>query len=211
MSDQTKYINAYVDTTVGILHEQLNIFLQTKAQLKVANDLVNEKDEIIATLQNQLATKTDEFNITNHSLMEARHWEAEYNSMKNKVSHMETLTNQLIDMKKIIQEKDEKFAQIDSELSIKNSVISEINSKLDSLVQQIKEKDKNINNLTQLIQEKDEKILLLEGQSEAPTPVINNKQKKKNVAVELVKSTNNDNSNNSNSNIIFATSETNDF
>ena len=114
MSDQTKYINAYVDTAVGILHEQLNLFLQTKAQLKVANDIIQEKDAIIATLQNQLATKTDEFNITNHSLMEARHWESEYNSMKNKVSHMETLTNQLVDMKRMIQERDKKIEELEN-------------------------------------------------------------------------------------------------
>lgn len=124
MSDQTKYINAYVDTAVGILHEQLNLFLQTKAQLKVANDLIQEKDAIIATLQNQLATKTDEFNITNHSLMEARHWESEYNSMKNKVSHMETLTNQLVDMKRMIQERDKKIEELEDRLNPKKPVIN---------------------------------------------------------------------------------------
>ena len=124
MSDQTKYINAYVDTAVGILHEQLNLFLQTKAQLKVANDLIQEKDAIIATLQNQLATKTDEFNITNHSLMEARHWESEYNSMKNKVSHMETLTNQLVDMKRMIRERDKKIEELENRLNPKKPVIN---------------------------------------------------------------------------------------
>lgn len=129
MSDQTKYINAYVDTAVGILHEQLNLFLQTKAQLKVANDLIQEKDAIIATLQNQLATKTDEFNITNHSLMEARHWESEYNSMKNKVSHMETLTNQLVDMKRMIQERDKKIEELEDRLNPKKPVINNNNKK----------------------------------------------------------------------------------
>ena len=50
MSDaQQKFINLYVDKAVGMLHEYLGTIIQLKTQLQMANDLIQEKDQVIAS------------------------------------------------------------------------------------------------------------------------------------------------------------------
>lgn len=108
MSDgQSKYVNTYIDTAVGTIHEYLGLTLQLKTQIKVANDIIREKDDLIAALRNQVEEnrKTDfEFNKAKD---DARKWEEQFNAMKNKVSHMDSLMAQIGDMKRMIKEKDD--------------------------------------------------------------------------------------------------------
>ncbi len=108
MSD--KYFNAYVDSAVGIIHENLNLILQLKAQLRVANELISEKDSVI---NSQLAEKDNTINslsseITNlrnqsvdmeEAKRNAKHWEDSYHAINNKVAHMENLTKQYNELK----------------------------------------------------------------------------------------------------------------
>ena len=99
MSDANKFINTYVDIAVGIVHENLNSILQFKTQLKLANDLVLEKDQVISGLEKEIESYKSENSRIGSLENDAKNWENEYNSMKNKVSHMDTLTNQYNDLK----------------------------------------------------------------------------------------------------------------
>jgi hypothetical protein len=111
-----KYINAYVDIAVGTIHEYLATNIQLKAQNKLANDLVLEKDKIIASLQADIES-INKNNLEMQVLQSsAKTWEDSYNAMKNKVAHMETLTRQLIDMKKEIVDRDDKIKKLEDDL-----------------------------------------------------------------------------------------------
>lgn len=125
--DQNKYINTYIDIAIGQLHEYLNTNLQLKTQTKLANDLIQEKDQIISNLQNQLSSVQHNDNDVQLAKDQAKHWEDSYHAMTNKVAHMETLLNQLKDMKNIIQEKDKTIVKLNDqieELKIPKKVIN---------------------------------------------------------------------------------------
>ena len=103
-----KYINAYVDIAIGTIHEYLAANIQLKAQNKLANDLISEKDKIIASLQSDISPIDKNNN---------KNLEDSYNAMKTKVSHMETLTKQLIDMKREIGIRDDKIKNLEDKLA----------------------------------------------------------------------------------------------
>jgi len=103
-----KYINAYVDIAIGTIHEYLAANIQLKAQNKLANDLISEKDKIIASLQSDILSIDKNNN---------KNLEDSYNAMKTKVSHMETLTKQLIDMKREIGIRDDKIKDLEDKLA----------------------------------------------------------------------------------------------
>lgn len=116
MSDQ-KYVNYYIEHAVGQAHEYLNTILQLKTQLRMANDVVEEKINIIGPLQTeieslrtQLEDSRNQNNNLSHSVNQSnddkRNLEEQLHALQNKVSHMDTLLNQLNDMKRIIKEKD---------------------------------------------------------------------------------------------------------
>jgi septal ring factor EnvC (AmiA/AmiB activator) len=103
-----KYINAYVDIAIGTIHEYLAANIQLKAQNKLSNDLISEKDKIIASLQSDILSIDKNNN---------KNLEDSYNAMKTKVSHMETLTKQLIDMKREIGIRDDKIKDLEDKLA----------------------------------------------------------------------------------------------
>ena len=115
MSDN-KYINAYVDIAIGTIHEYLAANIQLKAQNKITNDLVSEKDQVIASLQADIASINK--NNTDMQVLQnnAKTWEDSYNAMKNKIGHMDALTKQVIDMKKEITLRDEKIKELEDKL-----------------------------------------------------------------------------------------------
>ena len=45
--DSSKFVNAYIDNAMGMIHEQTALVLQLKTQAKVANDIIAEKDDVI--------------------------------------------------------------------------------------------------------------------------------------------------------------------
>ena len=144
MSDtQSKYINTYLDHSVGMIHEYISLVLQLKTQTKMANDGILERDEIIKNLQNQmedynniksdlegqLTNRTNELTQTiaqdneqiNKLRGDASKWETEYNTMKSQIDHMNTVVAQMNDMKKMVLEKDKIISSLQQELeNLKN-------------------------------------------------------------------------------------------
>lgn len=136
MSD--KYFNAYVDSAVGVIHEYVASTLQLKAQLRIANELLAEKDAKIAAITSEaetLRTQIDSFynqvseaenlkNVQNDEIQNLKNvssnWENQYNAVLQRVSHMETLTNQYNELKVLYKEKLEQ--------------LNEANQKIDSLL-----------------------------------------------------------------------------
>ena len=151
MTDQNAYINAYVDNSVGMLHEYVTMVLQLRTQLKIANDMVAEKDATISSLREQVSGVSTELQeelnkvkgelesyrsqvgdnneLINKSRADAIKWEQEYNDMKNKVSHMDTLTSQMNEMKKMIIDKDNEIQNLKEQLTPKPSPKKVINTK----------------------------------------------------------------------------------
>lgn len=180
MIDNTKYINTYIETVMNYVHESVTNTFQLKTQLKLANDLVSEKDKIISSLitekenltkqvqdernklsgiserdniitnlnrekeaikvekDNVIGSLTNEKNrleielrnclgsLTNQKDMEkliqnARTWEAEYNAMKNKISHIDAFSKQIVEMKKEITTRDVKIQELTDEIVKLNS------------------------------------------------------------------------------------------
>ena len=109
MSDVTnKYVNAYIDTSVSMINEYITKYIQVQAQLKVANDIVTEREGIIMQLTAEINRMREDYAKVN---------EAEFIAMKNKLSHMDTLMHQMGQMKLSIKEKDEEIN------NLKNQVI----------------------------------------------------------------------------------------
>jgi chromosome segregation ATPase len=151
MTDQNAYINAYVDNSVGMLHEYVTMVLQLRTQLKIANDMVAEKDATISSLREQVSGVSTELQeelnkvkaelesyrsqvgdnneLINKSRADAIKWEQEYNDMKNKMSHMDTLTSQMNEMKKMIIDKDNEIQDLKDKLTPKPSPKKVINTK----------------------------------------------------------------------------------
>ena len=55
MTDQSAYVNAYLENTVAMLHDQLNQIIQLKTQVKLSENLLSQKDSTIAELSNKLS------------------------------------------------------------------------------------------------------------------------------------------------------------
>ena len=116
MSDNNKYINAYVDIAIGTIHEYLASNIQLKAQNKISNDLLSEKEQIIASLQTEIS-KINKNSVDMQSLQSsAKTWEESYNAMKVKISHMDALTSQILEMKKEVIKRDEKIKELEDKL-----------------------------------------------------------------------------------------------
>lgn len=174
MSD-SKFFNTYIDVIIGTLHEQLNTVLQLKTQQKITNDLIREKDEVIASLQQQIQSlsESDESNRSAKDSLSAemeslrnnaKIWEDSYNGMKNKISHMDTLTNQL--------------NQFKQDLIAKNN---EIESVKGQFIKDLEKKNDEINHLKTEIANLKSKPTTKESQKETVKPPvkeeINNKSK----------------------------------
>lgn len=54
MTDTSAYVNAYIDTTINMLHENLSTLLQLKTQAKLSNELIKAKNDEIVKLQEEL-------------------------------------------------------------------------------------------------------------------------------------------------------------
>ena len=99
MSDPNTYINAYIDHAMGMIHENINTILQLKTNLKVATDLVKQKDEVIATFDNQIKNAENSSNELNKSKEEYSKLEQECIALRNKASNFDSLANQFSQLK----------------------------------------------------------------------------------------------------------------
>lgn len=130
MNDNSKYVNAYIDVVMKIVHENLTRSIQQETQIKVINDLILEKDEVINRLSKELESHKVNTEESNKNKQAAANWESQYNAMKNKAAHVDGLTNQVNDMKRIIQEKDQQISALTQE---KNDKIAELEEQIKSL------------------------------------------------------------------------------
>ena len=109
MSDVNKYINAYIDTCVATINE-LNIkYIQSQAQAKVASDLVKEREETITKLISELESINQMNNEKQTLLEQAKTQEDSVRSLQNKLSHMDTLMQQMGQMKLEMKSKNEEI------------------------------------------------------------------------------------------------------
>lgn len=119
MSDQqTAYINTYIDFAVDTAHSYLNEVLQLKTQLKMSNDLVKQRDQVIAELQAEIEKIRNNVETLSTAKDNARQWEERYHAMMNRTSHMDTLTNQYNQLKQdyitVTKERDKLKDEIDN-------------------------------------------------------------------------------------------------
>lgn len=134
MSDPNKFINTYIDTMMATLHEQLGSSLQLKTQLKLANDLLLERDTTIGQLSSELENLKNSYSndqsdkeATRIELLSCqdrlRIAEESHNAIKGKLAHMDTLLHQVSEMKREVQLRDET-------INNKDIIIAELNAKI---------------------------------------------------------------------------------
>lgn len=123
MSDQNKFINAYVETSLSILHDYINQTIQLKSQLKVATDTLTQ-------LQNEVQQVKTENTEKDSAIQKAAALEHANHSLQNKVSHLETALNQITEMKRMILQKDEAIRSLEMQIEeLKKPVKKVINRK----------------------------------------------------------------------------------
>jgi chromosome segregation ATPase len=117
MNDSNAYVNAYIDHAIGMIHENVNVVLQLKTQLKMANELLAEKDAAIGSLMSKL----DSFKIDSDEMADlrdkAQRWEESFNTMATKASHIDTALGQIAQMKAEIKQRDAKIAKLEEKLN----------------------------------------------------------------------------------------------
>jgi chromosome segregation ATPase len=174
MSDPNKFINTYIDTTIATLHEYVGSSLQLKTQLKLANDLlierdatitqlITEKDATVAQLtgeiqniSNNFTTTQDDTETMKAALLSCQDKlkiaEESHTAISSKVSHMDTLLKQLTDMKNEIKTRDDQIASLNTDLVTKDTQISSNNEKIDNATSALADKDKLILELTKKLE-----------------------------------------------------------
>lgn len=163
MSDPNKFINTYIDTTIATLHEYVGSSIQLKTQLKMANDLLVERDATVAQLTEKIESINNNFTTNQNdteSVKEAllscqdklKIAEESHTAISSKVSHMDTLLKQLSDMKNEIKTRDDQIASLNTDLATKDAQISSYSEKVDNLTVALSSKDKLILELTKKLE-----------------------------------------------------------
>lgn len=141
MDSGNKFFNAYIDIAVATIQEQTVQSLQLKAQAKITNELLSEKDQFIDQLSKELEQhKQNAIDIVGVS-DKAKYWEDSYHAVQNKLSHMETLTRQLADMKNDIIRKNEELINLEND---KNEQIKSLEAQIADLKKKQQQKAKEI-------------------------------------------------------------------
>lgn len=150
MSDQTKYINTYLDIALSTVHENLNNVLQLKTQLKILNDLVSEKDQVIETLQSENSENKTSSEKLKSATDRARQWEDSFNAMKSKVAHMDTLTAQYNEFKSNLIAKSDECNTLKTELDARRAEIEAHKAEIQAQKAEIEELKKQIKQETKV-------------------------------------------------------------
>lgn len=151
--DQSKFINTYIETVMNSLIENIKVNLQLQTQIKVSESVVVEKDQIIASLTQQINdSRTAEDLRTkyeasiNDSVRAAEDWKAKYeaaetnyNAILGKLSHMDTLLNQVGEMKKIISDRNVEIEALKREIIETKNPKKVINTKTKKIVEEIQQ------------------------------------------------------------------------
>lgn len=110
--DQNKFINTYIDIVMNALLENIKTNLQLQTQVKVHEFVVADKDQIIASLTQQL----NENKVADDWKVKYEAAEANYSAILGKLKHMDTLLGQINEMKKAIVMKDAQIEILTKEL-----------------------------------------------------------------------------------------------
>jgi len=149
LKTQTKLSNdiakAKVEEVIK-LQEELN---KVKSELEMSkSDLQSKLDFTRSDLEGKLSntrtelqkTKTIDNEQINNARKDAKRWEDECNALKNKVSVLDTLTNQFNDVKKQLIDKNNEF----NSLKEKYDSLQNLSTELDELKKLLDEKEKQI-------------------------------------------------------------------
>lgn len=159
MSDPNKYINVYIENALGMVHEYINLLLQHRTQAKLMEETIKDKDLDIARLSEEI-TNLRENNVNASELGEkARVWEEQYNSMKQRVAHMDTMASG--------------FNEIKMRLVEKNTQVDQLATELDQLRQVIENKDRLILELEKELKPFRKDIKVVAPKKAAPKKEIN--------------------------------------
>lgn len=133
--DQSKFINTYIETVMNSVIENVKLNLQLQTQVKVNEFVVAEKDQVIASLTQQL----NENKVAEDWKAKYEGAETNYNAILGKLSHMDTLLHQVGEMKKIIAEKDKQIATLTSQLEELKNPKKVINTKAKKSIEEPKQ------------------------------------------------------------------------
>lgn len=122
MSDTNAFINAYIDNSIGMIHENISTILQLKSQLKIANETLTQKDTLIGSLCGEIEQLKNINSEMSNLRQELQETVDENHALKNKVSHMNALMTQVSQMKSMIVERDARIEQLTGEKETKSSL-----------------------------------------------------------------------------------------
>lgn len=159
MSDPNKYVNYYIENALAMVHEYVNVVLQSKTQARISGELASEKDSIIESMKAELERSIQDNTELNKSKQNAVVWEEKYNAMMTKVSHMDTLTNQVNEMK-------HQFISKNDELNKASEEIERLKKEMAIKDQKLVDNDQEIKRLEKLV-----------PKSSTPKKVLNTKKK----------------------------------
>jgi chromosome segregation ATPase len=189
MSDPNKFINTYIDTTIATLHEYVGSSLQLKTQLKLANDLLVEKDATITQLISEKDTALEK--LINEKDVAVSRLTSELENINNNFSatqgNTETMKAALLSCQDKLKIAEESHSAISSKVShmdtllkqlsdMKNEIktrdtqISSLNADLVAKDTQISSCNEKVDNLTSALTDKDKLILELTQKLEKLTP-----------------------------------------
>ena len=115
MIDQNTFINTYIDIIVAQLIDGIKSNLQLQTQVKVSEFVIAEKDQIIASLNQQLS----ENRVAEDWKAKYEGAENNYNAILGKLNHMNNLLTQVGDNKKQRQKRGSKtFPKAHSEQNL---------------------------------------------------------------------------------------------
>jgi chromosome segregation ATPase len=192
MSDPNKFINTYIDTTIATLHEFMGSSLQLKTQLKLANDLLLERDATITQLTSEKDTALGKLiNEKDEKDAELARLTGELENINNNFSatqdNTETMKAALLSCQDKLKIAEESHSAITSKVShmdtllkqltdMKNEIktrddqISSLNADLVAKDNQLLSCNENINNLNLSLINKDKIILEITKKLEKLTP-----------------------------------------
>lgn len=142
MSDANKYVNYYIENALGMVHEYINVVLQSKTQARISSELASEKDATIESLKAELERSLKDNNELNEARQNARVWQEKHDAMSQKVAHMDTLMNQVNEMKNQFIGKNDELNKTREEIERLKSEMAIKDQKIVDLDQEVKRLDK---------------------------------------------------------------------
>jgi chromosome segregation ATPase len=141
MEHNEKFVSTYIDSALGLLHQNINTIVELKARVKILEDVVHEKNDIITKLDGTIGALNDEkkniaktiddlylekekfkieFSEKNNNLIEEirtlkekiKTVEEKYEIIQQKSTHMSTYESQIKEMKKEIIAKNEEIENL---------------------------------------------------------------------------------------------------